>query len=238
MRERAGLTLIELLVAIAGLLVVLIIIYRIYDETQQASVNMTRRHSGIDHAVRVVDEAGELIASAVNPAALDDAAGAEAAFEKNRLVLPIHRAGEEGGWRVVTIAAAQGEGASHFEIQEKAIGDTGEPIARELGGKIEGIASDIQFRYALDATPGAAIEYMDSLRAGEWPALIEVLVSVRTDPKDPNNQPIELRSSFMPGRMPKSAVQAEVAPAAAPAANPESAAPNPDAAAPQENPVP
>lgn len=219
-----GITLIELLVAIAGMLVLLYIIYNIYDASQAASINTTRRQASIDFAVRTIDEVGQIVTGAVHPSNLD---GQEPAtrFQRNKFTLPAHRG--DKGIRLVTVGAAEdpAEGVFYQVIDAPiGAGEPGEPAPLTLGGKAENFTPEVSFRYALESTPNAPVAYSDSLPDGQWPALIEVSVIVKADEKDP--QPIELRTAFIPGGVPMTAP---------PPAQPEPAAEAPSAeAAPAE----
>ena len=108
-RRTAAMTLVEILVATGGMVVVMLIAYQIYDETQRASLKMTRRQAAIDYSVTVMDEVASAIRGAVNPADLASPDAAPASFQPDQFTVPAYPNLAEGGLYLVNIRAAEGE---------------------------------------------------------------------------------------------------------------------------------
>jgi hypothetical protein len=206
-RAQSGLTVIELIIAVAGMTVVAGLAYGIYDETQKASVKMSTRQAAIDWAVRVNDEIASLLYNSVAPGNFDQPGLVQPAFEKNRLVVPAFpRGASEGLYQIEIRPAAENTEGVHFERHELPIAAaTGnDPVAETttpIGGKTDQFTPQISFRYAASADPGNGAAYTEVLNPGEWPALIEV--TIRIELPDYPTRPVLLQNAFIPGYLPK-----------------------------------
>ena len=233
-RPTAAITVVELLVATAGLLVVMFIVLRIYEQTATAAKKMTSRQTAIDYGIGVIDEIGRLLYDAIAPGDLDlqDPSAAGALFQSDRITIASFPRGASAGLYLITVAPAEdpSEG-TYYEQGEKPVSEaTGtEPVEGGGGGggitrpfplgvKALDFKPTISFRYALEAPqPGASINYSESLEEGQWPALVEVSVFIERE--DDPLRPIELRTAIIPGRRqsgPASASSSTETPASAP----------------------
>lgn len=225
-------TLIELMVAIAGMLVVMFIVYELYDQTQSASLKMTKRQSAIDYSVQIIDKTTQLLAQAVSPENLENPGSVTPVFKNDQLTVPSYREDASAGLYRVTIRKAENEGESVYFVRNEApvASATGQQPVKEttepFGGKTKDFKPEISFRYALTAKPGAPVEYVNELPSGQWPALVEVAVAIKLEPTDPQGEVVEMRTSCIPGQIAKSEIaKAQPAPAPAQPQAPPSAAP-------------
>jgi hypothetical protein len=225
---------IELLIAIAGMVVVTGLAWGIFDETQKASAKMTRRQAAIDYAVAVQDEITNLLYSAVAPGNLDQPASVNSVFERERLAVPVYVHGAAAGLYVVEIRPAadqpddaEGEPQSVYyeKLETPVAAATGSaPVSEKvtpLGGKTPDFKPRISLRYAASATPGQTA-FLDTLGEGQWPALIELTIRIEL-PEYPT-RPVLLTTAIVPGYLPPNeiALPETQAPAEAPAEQTES----------------
>lgn len=203
-----GITLVELLIAVGGMVIVMGAAFEVYEETQSASIKMTNRQAATDYAVRVMDQAVELINNAVNPADLESASGARGEFKRFLASFPVMMPGEQAALSQVSIRPAKRTPGSHasgaqYQIIESPLPATeGKAVAssvKSLGGRAEKFHPILSFRYATEAKPGQAIAYVDQLESAEWPRLVEI--TLRVDLPDSPDQPILLQTAVMPGRV-------------------------------------
>lgn len=191
-------TLVEVMVAIAVFGVVSGMIFQIFTSTQQTSVKMIARQSSVDYAVFTADQVAGTVRKAVNPANLDDAAGATASFNADGFSVPSYAKGAGGGLFQVTVRSATGEDAALFpyEVETAPLGG-GEATIQGLGMVAENFTPTVTFRYAKNVVAGQPVQYVDSLAPGEWPSLVQVRVHVTAE-LDPD-RPVDIQTSVVPG---------------------------------------
>lgn len=204
-RLARAVTVLELLVALAGAVILAAAALRIFDETQTASIKMTRRQTGIDFASLALDEIRELLRDAVPPEALDaDAARAE--FAEDRMTFPAY-AGPATGLAQVSLPLLASsltdgapDGGMKYELLATPFGGEGETRRRSVGPGFEGIRPRISFRYALESSADGPVRYVKELPPGQWPALVEVAVSI--EPEGGGERQV-FRTAVVPGRLPQ-----------------------------------
>ncbi len=246
-----GFTIIELLVATSGMVLVMGIVYKIYDETMAATIKTTRRQSAIDYSVQLMDRATGIVKSAIEAENFDPAVrkALKTEFTSGGLTVPrYHDDVTTAGLYVATIRPKQSTDDGHFfELFEAPVaGATGTAPVQEstidLDLKVNDFTPTLSFRYATSAQAGKDVNYVDRLDSGDWPVLVEITVEVVLD----EAQTVHLQTAVIPGGMPKSNIvappptpnptpiptpvpaAAEAAPAPAPAE--PGAAPVPEAA--------
>lgn len=204
----SGITLVELLVGLAGMTLVMGIAYDIYDETLRASRKMIHRQSALDYGVTVIDATSKLLHGAIHPDDLDLKVSVGPSFSGDSLSVLSYSGAASNGLKLVTIFAAgdDDEGPPYRRRVSPVPGATGEGPAEEsaapLGTNVEGFTPTLSFRYATEAKAGSPINYVDSLKAGQWPVLIEITVS--SELIDHPGHPVVLTTSVIPGRLPRS----------------------------------
>lgn len=258
-RFTRGFTIVELLIATTGMVLVMGMVYKIYDETQAATIKTIRRQSAIDYSVQLMDRTTGIIKSAIEPENFDPAVrkALNTEFKSNGLTVPrYHDDVTTAGLYVATIRAKQSTEDGHFyELFETPVaGATGTAPVQESTIDLDLMTDDftptLSFRYATEAQAGKDVKYVDSLESGDWPVLIEITIEVVLD----EAQTIHLQTAVIPGGMPKSEIvappptptptpppapaptEAESDPAAAPA--PAGSAPAPAAAEVEPAPAP
>lgn len=197
-RPTSGMTLVEVLVAIAVFGVVSGIIFEIFTATQATSRKMIVRQSAVDYAVFTADQVAGTVRAAVDPANLDDAAGATASFNADGFSVPSYAKGAGEGLFQVTVRSATGEDAALFpyEVETAPLGG-GEASTHGLGMTAQNFTPTVTFRYAKSVVAGQPVQYVDSLAEGEWPALVQVRVHVAAE-LDPD-RPVDIQTSVVPG---------------------------------------
>lgn len=243
--RRSGVTLIEIIVAMAGLVLVMGVVLGIYDETQKAAQKMVKRQASIDFAVSFVDQSAALLRNAVNPGNLDVAV--TPAFAPDRLSVPAYGDPASNGLFLVSLRPTDSEDASHpYEIVRKTLAGAGDTPAEEesvstYGQPLEHAEPVVRFRYAMESKPGAPVAYVERLGSGQWPVLVEISVEVPAG--SDGEDPIRMRTAVIPGRVgPTVAATPTPTPTPVPAAplrpdrarNASPAAPSPPQAAPAE----
>jgi hypothetical protein len=218
-KPRAGVTLIELLVAMVGFLLIGGAILEIYDETQKAAQKMIRRQASIDFAVDFADRSADLLREAVDPANLDlPVAGV--VFQNDRFSAPAYGTPASNGLFLVTLRPREGaDDGRRYEVVRETLGGGAESTAvidSAFGLALTEGEPTVTFRYATEARPGQPVNYKERLVAGEWPALVEI--SVQVQPKGDGEEPVLMKTAVIPGRLPTVRVAApapppEVAPA-------------------------
>jgi hypothetical protein len=202
-RASRAVTLIELLVAMVGFLLIGGAILEIYDETQKAAQKMIRRQASIDFAVVFADRSAELLREAVRPANLDISVDG-VAFQSDRFSVPAYGVPASNGLFLVTVRPRDDAGdGRRYEIVRQALGAAGDASTSTqtgLGVALTEGEPQISFRYATHARPGEPIEYRDRLAPGEWPAVVEI--SVQVQPKGDGEDPILVKTAAIPGRLP------------------------------------
>lgn len=210
--HRVGFTLVELIVATGGMVIVMGFAYRMFDTTRASAIKMTRRQSAINYSVAVIDEVSGLVRDAISPENLDldDALIVKGIFGSDRLSVCTYLRGAAEGLYIVSVGPAEGdEEGIYYQWHERPVASaTGtEPVGealRTLGGiRIES-EPQLRFRYALEVEPGAAVNYVDELEGDQWPAIVEV--TVRVELEDDPERPVVLRTSLIPGRVAKTPV--------------------------------
>jgi len=216
--RRKAVTLIELLVAIAGLTVLSLVAYGVYDQTQAASLKIARRQAAIDYALLAMKELTLLLENAVAPANLDRPEAVRPEFKADRLAVPSYVEGASPGLYLVTVSPGEGSGeGAHLLRRESPVagltsGEAEQAPARPLGLRPEGFEPRVRFRYAV-APPrlGAdvQVDYREELEAGLWPVLVEIVIRIELE--DYPTNPVELRTAVIPGRLPSLAGTRETA---------------------------
>lgn len=211
-------TLVELLVATAGMVIVMGLVYKVYDATQAASIKMSRRQGAIDYGVRVMDETTALLRRALAPSNVEGLENDRAVFGPDRFTVPAFPRSASEGLYLITIRPSESEegGVAYERFEQPVDLATGEKpveeIVRTLGGKDLEFEPELSFRYALEATPGRKVNYVDSLEPGQWPVLVEVRIKIELEEYE--GLPVELRTSVIPGRVAMRAVVPTPAPPA------------------------
>lgn len=245
-QRRSGVTLIELLVTMAVMLIVLGLVYGIALESGHATQKVTRYQMAIQYCEQVLQQASETVGAAVDPAelaVLKDSAEARPVFKKNEMAVLTLNAGRTPDHTLsrVRIRNIDAEGSPPVIGREvtyplaKIITKTVPMIEMDddmLGGVlVEDMKCSIRFAYAATpAEPGnvADSDYKDTWTSPGLPALVRISVVGKLD-GDPGH-PIELQTAVIPGLVaggPKAApdeaiaappVAKSVAPTATPAA--------------------
>lgn len=203
-RSRRAVTLAEMLIAMAGLVIIGGMALGVYENTQSAATKMTRRQGAIDYAVRVMDEISEAVSDALPP---ENFASAPAPneFKGPRIAVLTYSGRKAPGLSLVALEAKNGK-LSRIERQiEPPAGGarvTGD-LDASLAGRFDDVPLFIAFRYAAESKLGQPVVYVNELPAGQWPALVEITLRA-TLPEDPL-RPIELRTAAIPGRIPRRA---------------------------------
>ena len=207
-RRPRGVTIVEILIATAGLVVILGLAWSIYDETQTASRKMIKRQSAIDYSVRVMDVITKLLRDAVAPENLDDPSIVKPVFSRETLSIPAYRTSGSVGLDLVTIALSPNRESGEYYVRidkpnAHATGTQGVSERRNaLGGLVEGFEPTLSFAYALEAAPGRPVDYRDELAEGQWPALIRVTIVAELE--EYKDKPVKLSTAVIPGRLPRS----------------------------------
>lgn len=193
-RALRAFTLLEVLIAMAGSLVVVGVTLGIYDQSQQATLKIMARQEALETGRRALAAATRELNALVRPDALDNSQNLRATF-KNDLV-EAYRLGPSGGLRQVRLSTS-GAGET-LAIQrtdlERPGGDS--PPAPIKFDETR-IAAGLQFHYALKSNAGGPVDYVRELAPGEWPALIEIVYQARTIGPEPET--ITLRTAVTPG---------------------------------------
>lgn len=200
--SRAGFTIIEVLVAMVGMMIVGGIVLEVYVETQRAAQKMVRRQAGVDFAVAFTDQAAELLRNAVTPANLD--VEVRPVFTADRFSIPAYGDPASNGLFLVTVRPAEdAAGGRPYEIVREVVAGAGEAAGgsqtvNAFGPALSEAEAKVSFRYATEAKPGA-VNYVNRLEAGQWPLLVEIAVEV-TPPAE-GEQPVRMRTAVIPGRL-------------------------------------
>lgn len=199
---RAGITLIELMVAMTGLLVIGGIVLQIYDETQKAAQKMVRRQAGVDFAVAFLDQASDLLRQAVPPSSLD--VPIATVFLPDRFSVPVYGDPASNGLFLLSLRpredAADGRRFETVrEVWAAADNSTrGTSTQEPFGAALQEALPKVSFRYATESRPGGAPPYRDQLEPAEWPVLVEVKIEV---PGDEGEEPVVMQTAVIPGRL-------------------------------------
>lgn len=203
-RPVSGVTLVELLVTMAGLTLVMGISYDIYDETLRASQKMIARQSALDYGVTVIDATTKLLRGAIHPDDLDLKVSVGPSFKAGGLSVHAYPLDASQGLRFVTISTSEeGDLVRTNAVVKGATGQGAqEETSSSVGTVIKGFTPTVSFRYATEAKAGFPVNYVDSLKSGQWPVLIEITVS--SELVDRPGHPVVLKTAVIPGRLPRS----------------------------------
>ncbi len=213
-RPSRGMTLVEILTAIGGLVVVGGLALGVFEQTQTASLKMTQHQNAADLGARVMDEISSLLREAIPPENLDNPAVA-VAFMEDRATFPAHLGKSAEGLFLVSFEPVGEEGEKGDVIQKAILlapagnEDQNKGSERLLFGTSpqingpEGLSPTVSFRYARQAKPGEPVPYVAELKPGEWPALVEVTIRIGLS-REPEH-PVVLRTALIPGWLPSSA---------------------------------
>ncbi len=207
--RRAGFTVIEVIVALTGMVLIGGIVLQIYDETQAAAQKMVRRQSAIDFAVSFLDQSSELLRNSVRPDNLD--IEVQPAFASDRLTVPSFGDPASNGLFLVTLRPSDDpEDGRPYETVRKSLAGNGSveesETANAFGYALSAGVPSVSFRYATEAKPGGPVAYVDRLPPGAWPALVEIAVEVPTGSE--GDAPIKMKTAVIPGRLAALAVAA------------------------------
>ena len=225
---RRGITLVELIVASAIMVVVIGLGLGIASSTEKAGQRITKRQAAILYAQTSLQQVADAATGAIDPEALNSVT--------NRTPLaPVLTQDELGIMRYVDMegptlvselfrAQKSDAGATFLAAQIQplaetargAVGSTLNPIG---GSKPDGFTPSLEFAYASAPAPGQAAAYAPQWTAPGLPDLIRITIRVQFDAQEENA--IELQTAVVPGFVRTvSAAPAPVEPAApaAPAA--------------------
>lgn len=221
-RRSAGFTIIEVLVAMVGMMVIGGIILEVYVETERAAKKMVQRQAAVDFAVSFTDQASELLRTAVNPSNLD--VEVRPAFGADRFSVPAYGDPASNGLFLVTVRPTENaadDGRPYEIVREVVAGAGGSTGASQtvnsFGPALAEAVPAVSFRYATEARPGD-VAYVNRLEPDQWPVLVEITVEVPTPGE--GEEPVRMRTAVIPGRL---GVIAAVGPTPVP--TPVSAAP-------------
>lgn len=216
--SRRGVTIIEMLVAIAMLVVVIGLTLGIVIQTEKASSQLTRRMSMATDCQTILNDMCQALSRAADPAQFDGIENAEAiapVFAADSISLPTLSQGRELTLNMMTLGTIlDEEGATRATIHYRPMADDA-PVGkhRQLGQTPDRYDLTVSFAYAAAPQPGAGPDYHDTWDGQGLPALIRVKVE---GVADGNDVPFKLQTSVIPGMLPGS--PPATPPAAAPAA--------------------
>lgn len=235
---RGGLTLVELLVTIAILVVVLGLALGMMVESDRASRKILHTQTGIQYCQAIMNEAVRTVRSAVAPSNFSgavDPARLATRFTADELTLPAcDPAGIITFSRTTLTTELNGKESLGVVRRRLALADAATSATRTdvLGGaRPDRMYPAIRFAYAAQPIPGQKIDYRDTWSSPTLPALVRITVEVRLTGSTSHAPEIILQTAVIPGLVPPQTIAATVA---APAATPEPAptpAPTPAATA-------
>ncbi|MCL5270988.1 MAG: type II secretion system GspH family protein [bacterium] len=239
-RDAAGVTLVELIVAIAMLTVFAALVYGMMTTSDQSTRALVRRQAATQYAQEIIGQATDAIRAAIPPDSLTGAAAptVKPVFKRDQLgLLMLNPWGQRGLSQVVIdTAAAEGRQAACIQRRIHPIAAAGGGIPEEsvapIAGRPEGFTPSIQFAYASVGGPDQMPVYKDSWDENGWPDLIQVTVRAEVD--GDHERLVELQTAVIPGLVPPGQPVAATPAAPAPLATaptPAPATPAPAAAA-------
>ncbi len=204
-KRRHGMTLLELLIAMTGMIFVGGAALKIYEETQGAAVKMTRRQVALDYASRVMDEIAARLRDSIPPSELAPPhATSRMDFKSDHLVFPTMFADSKTtGAHLMSLGPTSKAGVMNSIVSLRSASNANvTEVSSPMGGIPEGFTPQLEFAYATDANPDRAINYRDSLSQNEWPLLVRV--KLRIDIAEYPTDPIVLQTAVLMGRITRS----------------------------------
>jgi len=197
-------TLVELLVVMAVMLVVLGIALGIFIESGRAARELGKNEAASLYAGEVMFKFRETIQGAVIPSNMEDTTiNPETLVEfsdKRIRLLTYHLRGLESALYQVTWSNAQtvdGRPVINESITS-IFNSRGSGHRKSISPLLpEDITPSVRFSYASAGTPGQTPDYRSSWLSSEWPDLIQVSLTLE-DRKNPE-QPLVFQSAFIPG---------------------------------------
>ena len=241
-RRPQGMTMVELLVGMAVMLIVLGMTFGIAIESNRATQKITRRQHAINYLQRALSQVCEHLRASVPPEQLTGLANRDAIrprFESDSLSVPTYDHAQGDCLCMVTISPSQ-KGEMDISYIQRSV----DPVVETIGGGVaqkrteslggltpELFSATIEFGYAQAVQPGQMPEYQSNWDTEKWPDLVRIKVRARMH--DAAEPPIELQTAVIPAVLPGRKPQpAEVIPATPSEAPPPAAEDNAQGEAP------
>lgn len=217
--RRSGFTLVEILVATAGAVVVGGIILGLFEQSQRAARKIIARQEALETGQSALNQIAAKLRGAIRPDALDAPAAPSAAaptapatFASDAMEFPILNEANE--IERLAVKAPRDQADTLVVFQSIAAGTPSAAAAETAPGAAPGtpaaarpassikfeksvIKAAVSFRYATGAKPGEPVAYAPEMKPGEWPALIEILYESHT--AEPYSEAVVLRTAVAPG---------------------------------------
>ncbi len=204
---RRGVTLVELLVTIATLVVVLGLALAVAGETEHATRRIVRFQRALQYCQQAMDQVTGAIRAAVDPTAL-------AGLRNQTILAPHFRERELELFVYDSIDGALTQVRLHQTTEDEKVvlrRDAG-TVSETAGGRQmkkpndklggpsdEDFTPSLRFRYAAGAQPGKPPEYKNEWTQAGLPALIQVTIEARFD--DDRDGVIVLQTAEIPGML-------------------------------------
>jgi Tfp pilus assembly protein PilV len=205
---RRAVTLVELLVATAALVVVLGIALEMMIQSERATRQLSQRQIMLQQCEQALLRVSRLVAGAVAPqnlGALTKPVGVNPIFSRRQLSVVTYD--QESG---VSLNQVTVKPSGSAETPTAAPVIASHPVAETLGKQTALAREDslisltktdyrtqITFAYARAGRPGEEPQYQDDWPADQWPDLVRI--TIRAESRAPGERPIELSTAVIPG---------------------------------------